>query len=310
MAFILTPEEFADFLYPNGPDTPPFFLDPDPDNGDVMPDSTRIKEIHAALEADRFANHPESTPENPKATLKTLGRLIEAASYVLGVNFDEDGNNKPYPKPRLFDPEKIEEINKAQLLKNAQFAVAKMGGEFDTSSLYEVRSAQLKQGRKGIEVDMRPHAIKYHNLPQLLDAIGDDLSRFLGGASASAFQVPNANNWTAQNYAGLTQGLADALYMLSVHSKSINELQNQSIKSVYMLQQIMKGMGLPCHVTKIEGVSGIPDPNNPGEWIDGFMPVPEIDAKAPTLTSLLGIVLINLQRLVGASVNFREESEG
>jgi hypothetical protein len=37
------------------------------------------------------------------------------------------------------------------------------------------------------------------------------------------------------------------------------------------------------------------------------MAVPEIDPKSPTLTSLLGIVLLNLQRVVGATVGFREE---
>ena len=90
--------ELDAILYPNGPDGPPL-LDPDTDGGDIMPDSIRIKEIHAALEADKYGVHPSATEENPLKRLNNLGRLIEAASYVLGVNFNEDGLNRPYPEP-------------------------------------------------------------------------------------------------------------------------------------------------------------------------------------------------------------------
>ena len=272
-----------------------------------MPDSIRIKEIHAALEADKYGVHPSATEENPLKRLNNLGRLIEAASYVLGVNFNEDGLNRPYPEPVLFDPEKIEEVNDKKLLKNAQFAVAEMGGGLDTSALYEIRSALIKSGRKEASIDLRPHAMKIHNLSQLFDAIADDISKMLGGGQSAAFQVPSADGWRAIEYEGISQAIADSLYMSSVHSKQINELQNQSIKTVYMLQQILKALGLPMHIEKIEGVSGVQD--SEGDYLTGYMPVPEIDAKAPTITSLLGIVLLNLQRVVGATVGFREIPE-
>lgn len=299
--------ELQQILYPDGEDGPPL-LDPDPDNGDIMPDSIRIKEIHAALEADKYGVHPDSTEEAPKKRLNNLGRLVESAAYVLGVNFNEDGKNIPYPEPRLFSPEKIEEVNENKLLKNAQFAVAEMNGGLDSSGLYEVRSALMTSGRKSDNViDLRPHAIKVHNLPQLIDAMADDNSKMLGGGSSAAFQVPSADGWRAAEYEGISQAVADALYMLSVHSKNINELQNQSIKTVYMLQQILKGLGLPTHIEKIEGVSGVTD--SEGEFLTGYMPVPEIDPKSPTITSLLGIVLLNLQRVVGASVAVREQNQ-
>jgi hypothetical protein len=290
-------------LYPDGPDGDPY-LDPDPDNGDIMPDSIRIKEIHAALEADKYGVHPEDSENDPKKRLNNLGRLIESAAHVLGVSFNEDGKNVPYPEPRLFDPEKIEDINDKKLLKPAQFAVAEMGGFLDTSGIYEVRSAIPKMVRNEMEIDLRPHGIKVHNLPQLIDGMADDISKMLGGGQSAAFQVPSADGWRAAEYEGISQAVADALYMLSVHSKNINELQNQSIKTVYMLQQILKGLGLPTHIEKIEGVSGVTDAE--GEYLTGYMPVPEIDPKSPTITSLLGIVLLNLQRVVGASVTVRE----
>jgi hypothetical protein len=296
--------ELQQILYPDGPDGPPL-LDPDTDNGDIMPDSTRIKEIHAALEADKYGTHPADSPDTPKKRLNNLGRLLESAAYVLGVSFNEDGKNVPYPEPRLFGPEKIEEINEKKLLKNAQFAVAEMGNGLDASGMYDLRSAVLKKDRKEASIDLRSHAVKVHNLPQLIDALSDDISKHLGGGQSSIFQVPSADGWRSAEYEGIYQAVADSLYMLSVHSKQINELQNQSIKQVYMLQQILKGLGLPTHIETIEGVSGVNDSD--GDSLTGYMAVPEIDPKSPTLTSLLGIVLLNLQRVVGATVGFREE---
>jgi hypothetical protein len=268
--------------------------------------------------------------------LNNLGRLIEAASYVLGVNFNEDGENVPYPDPDFFYPDKVEEINTNKRLKNAQFAVAEMGGKFDASALYQVRSAILKSPRtasKPAEIDRRPHAVKYHNLAQLMDVVADDNAKMLGGGGNAVFSVPSANGWQTAEYEGLIQAVADCLYMQSALSKNVNELQNQAIKTVYMQQQILKALGLPLHVRKIEGVHVVEktsneDPpdnssgytpasatgetmleevnSNPDPITRGYMPVPTLDTNAPTITSLIGIILMNLQRVVGASINFKE----
>ncbi|WLT39550.1 hypothetical protein NON20_08735 [Synechocystis sp. B12] len=193
------------------------------------------------------------------------------------MNFDEDGNNVPYPDPQLLPPEKIEEVNSKKILRNAQFAVANVNNQFDTSSLYEVRSALFKPD-EGNTIDQRPYAVKYHNLPQLIDVMADDTSKQLGGGKNSIFQVPNASGDDFQQYEGMYQALADALYMLSGHSKAINELQNQGIKTVYMLSQILKAMGVPCHVEKINGVTGVFD--DEGNEIPGFLAVPGSTRKA------------------------------
>ena len=299
--------ELQNILFPDGPDGDPY-LDPDTDGGDIMPDSIRIKEIHAALDAQRFAQHPDSTDENPKTNLRTLGRLLEATSRMLGVNFNADGENVPFPEPELFGPEKIEEINNKKLLKNAQFFVADMGGDLDTSSLYEVRSAIFNQtGKNDGEIDLRPHAIKYHNLLQLVDAQSDDMSKQLGGGKNSIFQVPNADGDNFQEYHGVFQGLGDALYMLSVHSKQINELENQSILQIHLLKQLLAALGLPISIGKIEGSTGIYDKE--GKEKKGYMPAPYLQPASPTITSLFGIVLMNLQRLVASTIGYSTDQE-
>lgn len=293
--------KLTEILYPDGINEPSI-LDPATDNGDIMPDSIRLKEIHAALEADRYGVHP-GDPE--KKRLNNLGQFIEAAAYVLGINFDSDGNNLAYPDAQLLPPEKIEEVNNRKILKNAQFAVANVNGKFDSSSLYEVRSALFRTGDGDTTVDQRPYAVKYHNLPQLIDAMADDTSKQLGGGKNSIFQVPNANGDDFQQYEGIFQPLADSLYMLSGHGKAINELQNQSIKTVYMLGQILKAMGVPMHVEKLPGTTGVYDKE--GNEIPGFLAVPGLDPKSPTLVGLMGIVLMNLQRVVGSSIGYRTD---
>jgi hypothetical protein len=72
-------------------------------------------------------------------------------------------------------------------------------------------------------------------------------------------------------------------------------------------------MGVPCYVEKINGVTGVFD--DEGNEVPGFLAVPGLDKKSPTLVGLLGIVLMNLQRVVGSSIGYRtdeptEEEQG
>jgi hypothetical protein len=300
----LTKEELEALIYPNGRDKEPYGLDPDTDNGDIMPDSKRLMEIHTALEAERFATHPDSTEESPKATARTLAKLMEASSYVLGVNFDEDGKNIAYEPPGYIEQDYLPTLNNNKSLRNAQFAIRQdEAGRVVTDSLYSVRRATVTQGRKGSQV--KPSgAMRVNSLPQFLDVIMDELEGFFGG---NDIQVPSANGVDYAVYDNFNEALADALYMLSVQSKNVNELQNQAIKSIWLTQELLKGLGLPSHVHKIPGVNYPPsDPSK--EYFQGQIAVAELDQDGPTLTGLLGLILLNLSRVVAGTIDWRDDA--
>ncbi|AIE73866.1 MULTISPECIES: hypothetical protein [unclassified Synechocystis] len=295
-----TPPKTRLFFGSSGPDSPdfPFSLDPDPDKGDIMPDSQRIKEIHAALEADRYGVHP-SDPQ--KKRFNNLGRYLETLAYATGIAFNADGKNIPQPESNWVDADYIKTINANQSLRNGQFAVREVtdayGQRMVCDALFEVRARQVStttdsDGNLQIAETSPGGAMRVPHIGGIFDTIADDLTKFWGGGD---IMVPKVDGTGVVYYDSMGECLADCLYMLGSHSKSINELQNQSIKTVFLLQEIFRALGLPCHVATVKGEGGV-------------MPCPELDEKSPTLTSLLGLVLINLSRVVGASIAFREDN--
>lgn len=294
----------VDIIYPDGPGQPGI-LNPDPDNGDIMPDSIRIKEIHAALEADRYGVHP-GNPD--KKRFNNLGRYLETLAYATGIAFNEDGKNIPQPESNWVDADYIQTINANQSLRNGQFAVREVndayGQRMVCDALFEVRARQIttttdEQGNLQVASTSPGGAMRVPHIGGIFDTIQDDLTKYWGGGD---IMVPKVDGTGIVYYDSMGECLADCLYMLGSHSKSINELQNQSIKSVFLLQEILRALGLPCHVAAVQGVS----PSAPGGE-GGVMPCPELDEKSPTLASLIGLVLINLSRVVGASIAFRED---
>jgi hypothetical protein len=58
--------------------------------GDDMPDSVRVQEIHAALEAQKFANNSKTN----NARVANIGYYVERIARVLGISVDENGSIK------------------------------------------------------------------------------------------------------------------------------------------------------------------------------------------------------------------------
>lgn len=270
-----------------------------------MVDSPRIKEIHAALEADRYGVHPKD-PE--KQRLNNLGRYLETLAYAMGIAFNEDGKNIPQPESNWVDADYIQTINANQSLRNGQFAVREVndayGQRMVCDALFEVRAKQVntttdEDGKLQVASTQPGGAMRVPHIFGILDTIQDDLTKYWGGGD---IMVPKVDGTGVVYYDSMGECLADTLYMLGSHSKSINELQNQSIKTVFLLQEILRALGLPCHVATVKGVS----PSAPGGE-GGVIPCPELDEKSPTLASLMGLILINLSRVVGASIAFRED---
>lgn len=298
----LTQHQFSDQALEallTDPETGESILDPNPDGGDIMPDSIRIKEIHAALEADRYGVHPED-PE--KQQRNNIGRLTEAVAYVLGVALNSDGENIPYPDPEHFSPGALDEVKHLKMSQWAAFDGAK---GMQAACLYDVRSTVASTDTYGRTLLQKGGGVKAWNLAQLLDQVSDDIELSLNSSALASLQVPAVDGKTYYTYSGLGHAIQDILYMLSSESKRVDELVIQNARLVHLSQQILFSLGLPLHVDTLEMQVGAEtaSANNPPKM--GYAIVPTVDANAPTLTSFFGLVLANLSRLVAGTIDYQ-----
>lgn len=273
-------------------------FDPDTDLGEIMPDSIRLKEIHSALEAGRYGVHPDPT----KAQLNNIGRLVEALAYVLGINLDSDGKNLPFPDPEYLKPE---DVAKLKHLKTSQFAAFDGDKGMQAATLYDIRSNVAVTDKFGKKVIQPGGAVKVWNLAQWLDQGADDTEAQLGGASLASLQVPTGDGKTYHQYQGLGHAIQDCLFMLSVESKRVDELVIQAARTIHLAQQILMGLGLPLRPDTIDFLIGAETATAEDPPQIGVAPVASLDPSAPTITSLFGITLANLSRLVAGTIGYQ-----
>ena len=281
------------------PETGELIFDPDPDGGDIMPDSLLMKKVAAAVEADRYGVHP-TNPDAPN--LNNLGRLIEAIGYLLGINLDPDGINIPYPDPEYLTPEQVKEISH---LKTSQFAAFDGAKGMQTATLYDIRANVPVKDKFGKTVIQPGGAIKTWNLAQFLDQMSDDTEAQLGGAALASLQVPAGDGKSYIQYEGLGHAIQDALFMLSVESKRVDELVIQSARTIHLLQQVLMGLGLPMRPDTIDFLVGAETATAEDPPKIGVAPVASLDPSGPTITSLFGITLANLSRLVAGTIGYQ-----
>lgn len=280
------------------PETGELIFDCDCDLGDIMPDSIRLKEIHASLEAQRYGVNPD--PEKPM--LNNIGRLVEAIGYLLGVNLDPDGKNIPYPDPEYLTPEQVKEIAH---LKASQFAAFDGAKGMQVASLYDIRANVPVKDAFGKTVIQPGGAVKTWNLAQFLDQMADDTETQLGGAALASLQVPAGDGKSYIQYEGLGHAIQDCLYMLSIESKRVDELVIQSARTIHLLQQVLMGLGLPLRPDTIDLLIGAETATAENPPKMGLAPVASLDPSGPTITSLLGITLANLSRLVAGTIGYQ-----
>lgn len=281
------------------PETGELIFDPDPDGGDIMPDSLLMKKVAAAVEADRYGVHP-TNPDAPN--LNNLGRLIEAIGYLLGINLDADGKNIPYPDPEYLTPEQVKEISH---LKTSQFAAFDGAKGMQVASLYDIRANMPVKDSFGKTVIQPGGAVKTWNLAQFLDQMADDTEAQLGGAALASLQVPAGDGKSYIQYEGLGHAIQDCLFMLSVESKRVDELVIQSARTIHLLQQVLMGLGLPMRPDTIDFLVGAETATAENPPKQAVAPVASLDPSGPTLASLAGIILANLSRLVAGSIGYQ-----
>jgi hypothetical protein len=297
--------------------TPGFFLcdpnpdplqnrntDPQPNNpnntewiGDIMPDSLRVKEIHAALQADKYANDDFDAQ---KARVANLGWLIDKMSNVLGLHFASDGEMlKVRATEHKKDGDTIpEQWQIGQWGKNNWIAKKSTGQNVAVNGVgyaYEVRS-------NGFTTDKftgQPTAIEEggwvlcNSLIQLLETKFDDDDRAFGLQNAGANVIPRSDRTGYLSYEGMHGLLVEIAYMLSSMSGNITRSEVLNMKSVAILQEILGAQGLPVTLKTIPAkIAGQ----------DMSIPYPGFEAGSPSLVDFFFWILSNLGPLVASQL--------
>jgi hypothetical protein len=304
--------------------TPGFFLcdpnpdplqnrntDPQPNNpnntewiGDIMPDSLRVKEIHAALQADKYANDDFDAQ---KARVANLGWLIDKMSNVLGLHFASDGEMlKVRATEHKKDGDTIpEQWQIGQWGKNNWIAKKSTGQNVAVNGVgyaYEVRS-------NGFTTDKftgQPTAIEEggwvlcNSLIQLLETKFDDDDRAFGLQDLGANVIPRSDKTGFIAYEGMHSLLIEIAYMLSSLSGNISRSEVLNMKTVAILQELLASQGLPVELKTLPATVA-------GQSVQ--IPYPGLSSDSPSIVDFMFWILSNLSPLVSAQLAYKNDEE-
>lgn len=278
--------------------------EPDPE-AIVMPDSIRIKEIHAALQADKYSSDPDNPDE---LRIANLGYYIERLARTWGISVNPDGSIRSIRQSKHIAAGRdlpagwpIGQWGRNQ----GGNRDGQRGGEEteDRDGLaYEVRSNRFTVNRFTGQPDkIEPGGyILVENWPQLLHVLLDDLDKAIGWQEAGASVIPDANKqgrWAT--YEGLNSLMAEIAYMLSDLSQNIKGGHISGLISQAVLYEVLGAIGLPYNFKRLkveaEGAKEIH--------------YPALEANAPTVVDLLMLILQNIAPLVGSKINIYPELE-
>lgn len=272
--------------------------------GNDMPDSVRVQEIHAALEAQKFAN--DSKTNNQRVA--NLGYYIERIARVLGISVYEDGKTKAIRQVRRIKPG--DTIGAGYDF--GQFGLNAVGtpdtqvggnpGELRDGIIYEQRCNKLtpdKYDPKKSTIEPGDY-ILCENIPQLLMQVLDDMDKALGWQELGAGAVPSHNpNNQPMLYEGLSGLVAELAFMLSAISNTSGQALIASKVSQGIAQEILAALGLPVgDKVFYESLGDGKEPmavNYPGLLDQGI-----------TVTQQMGWILQNVALLVANSVAYDE----
>ncbi len=268
-----------------------------------MADSIRLQEIHAALNATKFSQNNGST------RIANLGFYIEFISQILGGSFNPDGSTRSIRQMRRIPDGSTVPSG----WDRAQFSVNERGkeigqkggipGEFAPGIVYQQRTNKLIPDKFDLDKSQIEGGdlILCENLPQLLEAFWDDLSKSLDMQNAGAGAIPNADgSGEIITYEGIHQLLIEIAYAVSRISGHTSETLISSMITQAVSKETLSGLGLPLDTSSLELNLGSSK---------GYVPYPVVAADSPSVTSQLGWVLSNLGRLMLSQVTPKPEDE-
>jgi hypothetical protein len=265
---------------------------------ETMPDSIRIKEIHEALNAYKYALDDKGQPR-----VANLGYYIERIARVLGISVNPDGSirsirqSKFVPQGEPIPPGwSIGQWGRNQGGSNA----GQTGGlpEHDKDGLaYEVRSGRFEIDQNtGEPTEMQEGGyVLIENLPQLLHIIMDDFDKSLGMQDLGALVLPKADQTDIASFEGLASLNAEIAYMLSALSTNITQTHISNLKCQAMLQEVLAAIGAPVELKAFQVDVGEEEPVN--------VPYPGLREDAPSMADMSVWILSNLAPLVASQLS-------
>jgi len=262
-----------------------------------MPDSVRLKEIHAALDSGYFAYDPDDPEKN---RIANLGYYIERIARVLGISVNPDGTIRSVRNNVRIDQDKVIPAgwNFAQFGLNhggntnpSQGQIGGKSTEIRDGLVYELKSNTLKKDGVIDKIQSGGYVL-VENIPQFIHILMADLDRALGLQELGAFPLPTPNGGY-EVYEGLHNVVTDIAYMISQLSDNITQTHVLSLKNNALLLETLRATGLNIGTKKIPIT------------VDGKKSVivnPAISEDSLTLADFLFMILNNLSLLVGSSI--------
>ncbi|MCH2244701.1 MAG: hypothetical protein MK111_08680 [Crocosphaera sp.] len=277
---------------------------PEYEDNIFMVDSTRIIEIHEALNAGKFANDPEDTDNFRFAN---LGYYIERIARILGISVDPDGSirsvrQRGYKEPGDTIPPGWP-IGQWGRNQGGSSDGQKGGKEEDDKDgiTYPVISNKYTLDEFTGEPDkiVEGGYVLCENIIQYLETLKDDLDKALGlqYAGANSFPLPNGNGDVS--FEGLSILLQENTYMLSQLSCQISSAQISSLVTQAVVAELLAHCGVPTTIKELKV-----DIAN-GETVS--IPYPAITETSPSQFDQTLLLLANLAPLLGGKINIRHD---
>jgi hypothetical protein len=309
-----------------------------------MPDSIRVKEIHQALEASRYATYTSTLDGELKPRISNIGYYVERMARLLGINVLADGTAYT---PKLISTVEIPEggdVRDADIpvpYLNNQWGFGKEDIDlnirtdqdiFEFNPLEETDAPFTDLGfeamvypivsNKFVEDEFSGEFTKInagdvalvHNLPQLYDVMMQDVDKGLGLQEAGAFSIRSPNDVNAPDdqppqlcyYEGLHSLVAENAVMNSEISRRASKAEVVSMINQALLQELMSIMGLPIEAKSFQAKIGA---NSSGEIVEANLYHPAFANNAPRLYELWTLLMQNIAPLLGNNYRLDEETE-
>jgi hypothetical protein len=283
-----------------------------------MPDSLRVKEIHQALEAQKFATYASG---NSQATrVSNIGYYVERIARLLGINVLPDGTAYEPKPPELQDEEPEYPYGKNYWgIVSEDLPSDRINGSTNVSSTevqhdaiaYEIISNKFAEDPQTGEqslIKQGGYAL-VNNIPQLLQTILDDFDKALGLQESASFTIRSLegddSNPKICTYEGLHSLVAEVAYMNAEISRRSSQSEIASLKTLGICMELLGALGLPISPKTFKAYIGTEE--NRGLNVESEVYYPALKSDSPKITELIALVMENLSHLLGRQIDLPEE---